>query len=97
VMHTIIAKECTGCELCIAPCPVDCIDMIAAPDDGRNVLERAPHYRARFDDRLERLARETAEAAAEMNARKAALDSGRAVNDAVARARARRAERGGIA
>ena len=24
-----IAQECTGCELCIAPCPVDCIDMLA--------------------------------------------------------------------
>jgi electron transport complex protein RnfB len=26
-MHTIITSECTGCELCIAPCPVDCISM----------------------------------------------------------------------
>jgi electron transport complex protein RnfB len=26
-MHTIIESECTGCELCIAPCPVDCISM----------------------------------------------------------------------
>ena len=24
----MIAAECTGCELCIAPCPVDCISMI---------------------------------------------------------------------
>jgi electron transport complex protein RnfB len=27
-MHTIIADECTGCELCLPPCPVDCIDLI---------------------------------------------------------------------
>jgi electron transport complex protein RnfB len=27
-MHTIIIDECTGCELCLPPCPVDCIDMI---------------------------------------------------------------------
>ena len=27
-MHTVIARECTGCELCLAPCPVDCIDMV---------------------------------------------------------------------
>ena len=27
-MHTVIARECTGCELCLAPCPVDCIQMI---------------------------------------------------------------------
>jgi electron transport complex protein RnfB len=26
-MHTIIEAECTGCELCVAPCPVDCISM----------------------------------------------------------------------
>jgi electron transport complex protein RnfB len=23
----VIASECTGCELCIVPCPVDCISM----------------------------------------------------------------------
>ena len=97
VMHTIVARECTGCELCIAPCPVDCIDMIAAPDDGRTVLERAPYYRARFDAHLERLARDASDAAAELASRKAALDSGGVVNDAVARARARRAARGGSA
>ena len=27
-MHTVIAQECTGCELCLPPCPVDCIHMI---------------------------------------------------------------------
>jgi electron transport complex protein RnfB len=27
-MHTVIASECTGCELCVAPCPVDCIHMV---------------------------------------------------------------------
>ncbi len=26
-MHTIIVPLCTGCELCVAPCPVDCIRM----------------------------------------------------------------------
>jgi electron transport complex protein RnfB len=30
-MHTVIAEECTGCELCIPPCPVDCIELRAAP------------------------------------------------------------------
>jgi electron transport complex protein RnfB len=29
-MHTVIASECTGCDLCVEPCPVDCIDMIPA-------------------------------------------------------------------
>jgi len=27
-MHTVIVSECTGCDLCVEPCPVDCIDMI---------------------------------------------------------------------
>ena len=27
-MHTIIPDLCTGCELCVAPCPTDCISMI---------------------------------------------------------------------
>ena len=27
LMHTVIEAECTGCELCLAPCPVDCIDL----------------------------------------------------------------------
>ena len=26
-MHTIIAPLCTGCELCLPPCPVECIRM----------------------------------------------------------------------
>jgi electron transport complex protein RnfB len=26
-MHTVIESECTGCELCLPPCPVDCITM----------------------------------------------------------------------
>jgi len=27
-MHTVIGDECTGCDLCVEPCPVDCIDML---------------------------------------------------------------------
>jgi H+/Na+-translocating ferredoxin:NAD+ oxidoreductase subunit B len=29
-MHTVIAGACTGCKLCVAPCPVDCILMVSA-------------------------------------------------------------------
>jgi electron transport complex protein RnfB len=28
-MHTVVLSLCTGCELCVAPCPVDCITMVA--------------------------------------------------------------------
>ena len=28
-MHTVIQQDCTGCELCIAPCPMDCISMLS--------------------------------------------------------------------
>ena len=27
-MHSIITALCTGCDLCVPPCPVDCISMI---------------------------------------------------------------------
>jgi len=27
-MHTVIESECTGCKLCLDPCPVDCILMV---------------------------------------------------------------------
>ena len=32
-MHTVIASECTGCELCLPPCPVDCIHMAPVEQD----------------------------------------------------------------
>ena len=31
-MHTVIKAECTGCELCVLPCPVDCIIMQPVSD-----------------------------------------------------------------
>jgi len=34
-MHTVIESECTGCDLCVDPCPVDCIDMITIEPDIR--------------------------------------------------------------
>jgi uncharacterized protein YegP (UPF0339 family) len=70
--------------------------MVPAADDGRSVLERAPHYRARFLARNARLVRDSEEAAAELSASKAATSAG-SVSDAVTRARARKAARGNIA
>jgi electron transport complex protein RnfB len=54
-MHTVIEAECTGCDLCVDPCPVDCIDMVplitavspawalpsALPDDLNNFQNSA--------------------------------------------------------
>ena len=28
MLHTVLSAECTGCGLCLPPCPVDCIDLI---------------------------------------------------------------------
>ena len=33
MMHSIIDDLCTGCELCIEPCPVDCIEIVSVSND----------------------------------------------------------------
>jgi len=40
LMHTVIPQLCTGCELCIPPCPVDCIAMLPARDEAAPQLSR---------------------------------------------------------
>jgi len=42
-MHTVIASECTGCDLCLPPCPVDCIDMLEVKDNLQNWHWDLPH------------------------------------------------------
>jgi electron transport complex protein RnfB len=55
-MHTIIAKECTGCELCVEPCPVDCIEMIAIePLCDSEQKEKSSLAKQRFLARNQRL------------------------------------------
>lgn len=95
-MHTVIADECTGCALCIAPCPVDCIDLVDAPDP-MPLRRRAPQFRARYEARRERLARQQREREARRRAKRerlqatAGADERRAeIAAAVARARERR-------
>ena len=53
-MHTVIASECTGCELCLPPCPVDCITLTPAAEPWDTA--RAEHARARYQARQRRLA-----------------------------------------
>jgi electron transport complex protein RnfB len=43
--HTVLPALCTGCELCLPPCPVDCIAMVPAgrawsPEDARAARRR---------------------------------------------------------
>lgn len=35
-MHTVLTTDCTGCDLCVEPCPVDCIDMIPVTQNLKN-------------------------------------------------------------
>ena len=90
-MHAVVPSLCSGCELCLAPCPVDCISMVDAgrawsPDDARAA-------RSRYQSRQQRLAR--GERIERRGVVAPPLDAAgrrqRAVNEAIARARARRA------
>jgi electron transport complex protein RnfB len=60
--HTVIAEECIGCALCLPPCPVDCIDMVENVGqlmDKEFRLERARHFRERYQVRAARLKHKT--------------------------------------
>jgi electron transport complex protein RnfB len=37
----VIAEECTGCELCVPVCPVDCIHMVPIRED-------LPHWKWKY-------------------------------------------------
>lgn len=93
LMHTVLIDECTGCELCIPPCPVDCITMIPA-GDSRTALARAPFFRARYEARNSRLARDAGERSAELISVKSTIGEAAAgtssVQAAILRARAKK-------
>ena len=81
-MHTVINDECTGCELCIASCPVDCISMVPLTQHGiseatpEHTQQKAYAARARYESRLQRLDRDTAERAARHQQKAALIKSG---------------------
>jgi electron transport complex protein RnfB len=51
-MHTIIADVCTGCELCIKPCPVDCIELKPSASHSQQFKNQS---RERYQKHLHRL------------------------------------------
>jgi electron transport complex protein RnfB len=84
LMHTVIVDECTGCDLCVAPCPVDCIEMRPLPlatvlpivgglafslEEQRARAAKRNHARRRFEQRNARLHREEEQKIAERQAR----------------------------
>ncbi len=52
-MHSVISHECTGCGLCVEPCPVDCIEMVTQPEPTYNPTMA----RERFNTKQVRLLR----------------------------------------
>jgi electron transport complex protein RnfB len=82
LMHTVLIDECTGCDLCVAPCPVDCIEMHPLPlgtcrwsvvwrpalKSNAHAAKR-DHARQRFERRNARLQREEQHKQAEREAR----------------------------
>jgi electron transport complex protein RnfB len=84
LMHTVIVDECTGCDLCVAPCPVDCIEMRPLPlatvvpvvgglafslEEQQARAAKRNHARRRFEQRNARLHREEQHKLAERQAR----------------------------
>ena len=72
-MHTVIEPYCTGCELCIPVCPVDCIslDIVSEERTGWQAWsdEQAALAKARYEHRVQRLAKEAVEHDAQLEAK----------------------------
>jgi electron transport complex protein RnfB len=93
LMHTIIAQHCTGCELCIPVCPVDCIALVNASGAATGWSAWSPaqaqHARQRYVQHQQRLLnseeiKSLSDAAPAPDNKKAAIAA------ALARARAQR-------
>jgi electron transport complex protein RnfB len=46
-MHTVITADCTGCELCLPPCPVDCITLAPTGAPRNHAAQKSMAARAR--------------------------------------------------
>jgi electron transport complex protein RnfB len=69
----VLARECNGCELCLAACPVDCIVMQPRPAD--QCAPSAPANRERFERHRERDARNARERERLLSERKRAAQT----------------------
>ena len=87
LMHTVVEAYCIGCDLCVPPCPVDCIEIVPEPRAWTAADTAAARRRAR--SRKARLAGQGGIAPARPGERRAAVDA------AIQRVRAKRAEKGG--
>jgi electron transport complex protein RnfB len=72
-MHTVIDALCTGCELCVPACPVDCIALVPA-SGARTGWQawsdaQAQTARQRYAWHAERLERDERERAEQLAAR----------------------------
>ena len=55
--HVVIAALCTGCNLCIEPCPVDCIEILPHDGGGSNNDAMREQSRLRYQAKQARMAR----------------------------------------
>jgi len=105
-MHTVVAPMCTGCELCVPACPVDCIVLdVVAPLTGWQAWSEADAAlsRERYEAHKGRLARLREEESRRLDSMATVprdgenehtpepLSRSRTVEAALARARERRA------
>ena len=51
-MHNVINDLCTGCELCIEPCPVDCIELIEVSEEQSLKIRKDSDHFFQLKNRL---------------------------------------------
>jgi electron transport complex protein RnfB len=72
-MHTVLEAHCTGCELCLPVCPVDCIPLenVSGAATGWQAWssEHALQARTRYEQRTLRIEREAQEHALRLQAK----------------------------
>lgn len=79
LMHTVITDVCTGCELCVPTCPVDCIEMRPVTDRSDSEKQQLNAlWSERFEQHKQRIKTQPPEFADKLDsveARKAYIDA----------------------